>query len=281
MSDYEKYPELYAQDRQIDPQTRQRTVPMKVLNLSMIRTGTTSIQRALEILGIQPVAHGFTIFTQSHDLLMWQRGLRTKYWPTPNTAPFDRQEFDNLLGQYEGLSDWPCIAFSQELIAAYPEAKVILVEREIESWYKSFTTTATNNVFWDVFYYIAMLDYYHLGQFQIMTRLLVKGWFKAENQVEFEANAKRVYREHYQNVKVWTPKEKLLVFGLQEGWEPLCRFLDVPVPDVPFPRINDSEELQRRINVSLKISMMRVLKKAALVVGAVGSASVAWWMRKS
>ncbi len=212
---------------------------------------------------------------------MWQQGMRAKWWPLPDDRPFGRKEFDNLLGQYEGLSDWPCIAFSEELIAAYPEAKVIIVEREVESWYKSFKTTVTSNVFWPVFYYIAMLDYHHLGQFQIMTRMLVKGWFKATNQEQFERNSKQVYKEHYENIKRWTPKERLLVFNLQDGWEPLCKLLNVPIPDVPFPRINDSDELQRRINVSLKISMTRVLKKAGLFLSVAGIAVFAWYLRSS
>jgi hypothetical protein len=32
--------------------------------------------------------------------------------------------------------------------------------------------------------------------------------------------------------------ERLLVFDVAEGWEPLCRFLKVPVPDTPFPHRN-------------------------------------------
>ncbi|KAF8851054.1 hypothetical protein BDZ45DRAFT_717583 [Acephala macrosclerotiorum] len=235
MSDYEKYPELFEEDHQLDPQTRKRSVPMKVMNLSMVQTGTTSLQRALEILGIKPVAHGFAIFTQSRDLNMWQEGMQAKWWPSPDNPPFRREEFDNLLGQYEGLSDWPCIAFSEELIKAYPEAKVILVEREIESWHKSFQKTVASNVFWPLFHGIAMLDYDYLGQFQIMTRLMVRGWFEAENQQKLEESARRTYRDHYDN--------------LEDGWEPLCEFLDVEVPDVPFPRINDADELRKRINI--------------------------------
>ncbi|CZR59348.1 uncharacterized protein PAC_09240 [Phialocephala subalpina] len=185
---------------------------MIVMNLSMVRTGTTSLQHALEILGVKPFAHGFTIFTQSRDLVMWQQGMRDKWWPQSDSTPFGREEFDNLLGQYEGLSDWPCIAFSEELIKAYPEAKAILVEREIESWYKSFQKTVSSNVFWPVMHGIAMMDYHYLGQFQIMTRLMVRGWFEAENQKELEENARRTYQEHYDNVKKWCPEERLLAF---------------------------------------------------------------------
>ena len=37
------------------------------------------------------------------------------------------------------------------------------------------------------------------------------------------------------------PPERLLVYEVKEGWEPLCRFLGVPVPQTPFPHVNDAE----------------------------------------
>ena len=48
-------------------------------------------------------------------------------------------------------------------------------------------------------------------------------------------------------VKTSLPPEKLLVFDVKEGWEPLCRFLEVPVPDKPFPRLNDTEAFRERV----------------------------------
>jgi hypothetical protein len=41
--------------------------------------------------------------------------------------------------------------------------------------------------------------------------------------------------------------ERLLVWNLTEGWEPLCEFLELPVPDVPLPHINDRSEFLNRI----------------------------------
>jgi hypothetical protein len=50
------------------------------------------------------------------------------------------------------------------------------------------------------------------------------------------------YRRRTEEVRVAIPAERLLVFDVAEGWEPLCRFLDVPVPDAPFPRMNSTEQ---------------------------------------
>lgn len=50
---------------------------------------------------------------------------------------------------------------------------------------------------------------------------------------------------HNEMVKRVVPPERLLVMDLKEGWQPLCKFLDKPVPREPFPRLNDSEEAEK------------------------------------
>jgi hypothetical protein len=46
-------------------------------------------------------------------------------------------------------------------------------------------------------------------------------------------------------VREQVPKEKLLEMDLAGGWEPLCKFLNKPVPNEPFPRMNDREARDR------------------------------------
>lgn len=62
-----------------------------------------------------------------------------------------------------------------------------------------------------------------------------------------EVHVLDVLAHHEAEVKRSIPAERLLVFDVAEGWKPLCRFLDVPVPDEPFPRTNSSEEFQARL----------------------------------
>ena len=93
------------------------------------------MQRALDILGI-PCYHGITIISRISDCPLWNEALDAKYFGLG--APFMRERWDQLLGEFGAVSDAPVIAFAEELIEAYPEAKVILVERDIEKWYKSF-----------------------------------------------------------------------------------------------------------------------------------------------
>jgi hypothetical protein len=59
------------------------------------------------------------------------------------------------------------------------------------------------------------------------------------------------------------PPERLLVHDVSEGWEPLCRFLQVPVPDGPFPRTNDTAEFRRIVTVVTVLCWILLLAPAA------------------
>jgi len=56
-------------------------------------------------------------------------------------------------------------------------------------------------------------------------------------------------------VRKLVPKRRLLEFRVQEGWEPLYKFLDRPVPNSPFPMTNGKAELEERIKAFLKVEV--------------------------
>ena len=58
--------------------------------------------------------------------------------------------------------------------------------------------------------------------------------------------AEEFYNEWVEAVKNTVPSEKLLVFEVKDGWKPLCEFLDVPVPNAPFPWDNDTASIQKQ-----------------------------------
>lgn len=206
------------------------------------------------------------------DVNMWEEGMKIKFSSPENSKElgFGRTEFDNLLGDYEVASDFPPIIFAPELIAAYPEAKVILVERDIDAWYKSFDKTLIQQIFNPVVIFVVNLDY-ALGRFSAQTRTMARGYFKASTKAEFQAQAKPTYRNHYALVRKATPKERLLDFKLEDGWEPLCRFLGKDVPNVPFPRINDLKDFHTKSNIMVKIAAKRVLWKGIKICGFAGA----------
>ena len=111
-----------------------------------------------------------------------------------------------------------------------------------------------------------------------------KGPLGVMNNQEFfviwSRKAKDVYRQHNEMVKRVTPKERLLLFKLEAGWAPLCEFPGKPVPDVPFPRVNETAAVQEKIDLyiteSYKRSFVRFTKRSTPVF-AVLLAMVAWW----
>lgn len=204
---------------------------------------------------------------------MWTEALQAKF---EHEKPFGRAELDNLLGKWSATTDQPVSVLSEEVLSAYPEAKVILVERDVDRWYESFCTTVidgNNNPFIPL---ASMIDRAYLGQMRAQMDIIGKHYFRVqENRTRYglfnnpkyfeswKANAKKVYLEHNERVKRITPKERLLLYQLDQGWEPLCEFLGKPVPDVPFPRVNETAALREKVNLYIAQSYKRTALKAA------------------
>jgi hypothetical protein len=113
------------------------------------------------------------------DVKMWHEAAEAKFFPVlGDPKPFDRAEFNQLLGGYAALCDAPFIAFAPELIEAYPNALVVLVGRDIEAWYKSFGSVITANLFNPVLQAIANLDVGFLYQIGRTMKLVIRGYWR-------------------------------------------------------------------------------------------------------
>lgn len=274
---------------------------MEVLSLGFSRTGTMTMKTALDILGI-PTSHWITQAQNINDLAMWTDGLRAKWEPGkwPHLAhrqgkPYGRAEFDALLAHYGACTDQPAYLLAEELVPAYPDAKVVLCERDEDNWYRSFCnttiTSATNP--WIplatkldptyMYYFAIQLNYvatYKMGVPVSRTR----GPWGLRNNPEFPVAYRKVaregYRRHNELIKSIVPEERLLKFKLEDGWGPLCEFLGKPVPDVPFPRVNETESVNELVGVYLtegyKRGMMRFVKRTAPYAVVLLGMLVAW-----
>ena len=191
---------------------------MKLINAGLGRTGTTSLKGALEHLGFGPVYHSTDLFTSREDLALWEAAMEG--------AKMDWRAF---FAPYE-VADWPVGLFYKEIIRAHPEAKVMLSVRDPEGWFESISGTLKQ---------VRNLNL-PIPQVQRIKNFLevyaVNGLFKGKvNDKTFMMD---FFERHTQEVKAFVGEENLLVYSVKEGWEPLCDFLDVPVPDEPFPRLN-------------------------------------------
>ncbi len=214
---------------------------LKVIGAGYGRTGTMSTYSALKQLGF-PCYHMIEVLqnkaNKSH-LDFWRM--------VANSPPGTKHDWEQVLGEYTAAVDNPTCCVWRELMAAYPDAKVLLTlhPRGPEAWYESTMDTIyfTENV-WQ----FKVLEFFTpFGRkFGDMSRKLI--WQRNhKGTMEDRARAIAQYKQHIEDVRAAVPPEKLLIFTVTEGWAPLCKFLGLPVPATPFPNVNDREEVKKII----------------------------------
>jgi Sulfotransferase domain len=212
---------------------------MKVIGAGLPRTGTLSQKVALEILGVGPCYHMVNVLGDLDLAPLWRRALNGD------------AAWDEIFEGFAATVDWPGSFFYRELMDTHPEAKVLLSVRDGDAWARSMQDTI-----WGLFYGDTMIRHLSSARAEIDPKW--RGYMEMMDEMwqlsglmqgpattaEFLSAAIERYQEE---VKSSVPADRLLVWSVQDGWEPLCEFLEVPVPDMPFPRLNDSKEFRDRI----------------------------------
>ncbi|KAI6090408.1 hypothetical protein F4821DRAFT_268004 [Hypoxylon rubiginosum] len=214
---------------------------MKVLILGMPRTGTQSLADALERLGIGPVYHMREVGKNRHQAL-WIEALDAKF--EGRGEPFNRKKFDQILGNYEALSDYPAAIFPAELMAAYPEASVILSVRHTEdAWLASMEDTL-----WHSYTHAPVPNPSPMAP--LSARYHRHCWGD-----DLPRHGAAAYRAHNALVRSLAEEQgrKFLEYKPGDGWAPLCAFLGVKeedVPTEPFPRSDDWVDYKRAMDIT-------------------------------
>jgi len=192
------------------------------------RTGTLSVKIALERLGLAPCYHMSEVFQHPEHVAVWSDALDGK--------PVD---WDALFAGYTATVDWPGCRFWRELVQHHPDAKVLLTLRSPESWYASVHETIHQ-----LLRGAPPPDPNLAAWHAMVTKLIDEQTFGG--RFGDRAYAIGVYERHNEAVQRAIPRERLLVYEVAQGWEPLCRFLERAVPDEPFPRVNSKDEFRAR-----------------------------------
>jgi len=220
---------------------------IQVIGAGFGRSGTTSLRAALHRLGYDPCYHMQSAMTHTSHMKFWV-GARAG-------EPVD---FRRFFRGYNAAVDWPACEFYRELMAAFPEAKVVLNVRDPEAWYDSVIDT------------LWIIDQVLPWWFpKVMRQMHDDVIWKRRFRGEFTDRAKaiEVYQAHLEDVRRSVPPQRLLVFNVNEGWQPLCAFLGKPVPEnVPFPHLND-RVFFKRVILALRIGAWLV--PAVVVAGLV------------
>jgi hypothetical protein len=236
--------------------------------------------RAYEILGYPNPYHFSSIWANARDSDLWLEAFQAK-WDGAG-APFGRAQWDQLLGHCGAVTDQPAILFAEELLAAYPDAKVVLVERDVEAWYRSISALFDVSLA-PTFLGLRFLDPYWIGR---IIRVGVVSFGYAFGQASnptiagLKCRARQGYREYYANIRALVPPERLLEYRFGDGWEPLCTFLGKPVPKEPFPHLNESRDLQEMFErFAIKAVRRSAVNVAVVVAGTVALVFVALRLR--
>ena len=206
---------------------------LQVIGAGFGRTGTTSLKAALERLGLGPCHTMTELFARPEQVPLWLQAARGE--------PVD---WAKLYAGYNSTVDWPGARFWRELAATFPEAKIVLTTRDPKAWHDS----AYSSI-----YAAAMqplpesgADPGFAGLWHVSHEVVWDGIF--DGHFDDEAYAIRVFEENIRRVTEEVDPDRLLVFEVSEGWEPLCEFLGVSVPDAPFPRVNDRAAFAARVS---------------------------------
>jgi hypothetical protein len=195
---------------------------LRVIGAGFGRTGTLSLRDALVRLGCGPCDHMRENFDHPERFTLWDEVLRRKNAGEPI-------DWRPLLSGFQAIVDWPGAYFWRELTAAHPDAKVILTARDPDRWYDSIQATI----------FSLRDDQLPEGPRDISFNRTFSG------RLTDRAHCQAVFARHNQAVQEAISPDRLLVFDVKEGWEPLCAFLGVSVPgDEPFPRVNDTAAFQ-------------------------------------
>jgi hypothetical protein len=216
---------------------------VKIIGAGFGRTGTLSTQAALNGLGY-PCYHMFEVVRNRANK------SHLDFWRQVANSPAGMQhDWSQVFSKYAATVDNPACCVWRELMQAYPDAKVLLTVHPggPEAWYESTIDTIyfTENM-WQFEVLRAVTPFGR--KFGDMTHKLV--WQRAHRgTMDDRDKAIAYYKQHIEDVRAAVPPDKLLIFSVDQGWKPLCDFLEVPIPPTAFPQVNSRTEIKQVLGV--------------------------------
>ncbi len=213
---------------------------MDVLCIGLGRTGTYSLKLALERLSLGPCYHMWELSRHPEQLPLWEAAVCG-----------EPVNWDQLFAGYRSTTDWPGAYFWRELTAVYPAAKVVLTTRDPERWYDSVRETLHHfglprHGLDALLYRLENRRDPALGRRRRLNQEII--WERTfGGRFTDRQHAIDVFNQHIADVRAEISAGRLLVYEVAQGWQPLCDFLQVPVPDQPLMKTNDLAEFQHNM----------------------------------
>jgi hypothetical protein len=190
---------------------------LRVIGAGVGRTATMSLKLGLETLLGEPCYHMGEVFAHPDHIPVWHAAAKGQM-----------PDWRDLFRGFAAAVDWPAAAFWPELIEAFPDAPVLLSVRDAEAWWKS----AHNSIF-----PVTLAADDEWGR---MCDDLLSARFTAA--LDDREACIAAFNEHNARVRAGVPADRLIEWRPGDGWAPICRALDVAIPDEPFPHTNKSQD---------------------------------------
>jgi sulfotransferase family protein len=207
---------------------------LKLINAGLGRTGTTSLKVALDRLGFGPCYHMFDIVSSQERLGQWERIV----------CDGQRPDWEAVFDGYTSAVDGPPAVYYQQIMEAFPGAKVILTVRDAERWYQST---------YDTLYQFALRNRDNPAAagssqarlYRMTNTMTWDGLFGG--RFADRDHAIRVFHNRNEEIIRSIDPGRLLVYDVRQGWKPLCDFLGADLPPEEFPHANDAESMRKTL----------------------------------
>ncbi|KAG5996240.1 hypothetical protein E4U43_002896 [Claviceps pusilla] len=255
------------------PEPTNRT-PVKVIVATASRTGTLSVYRAMKILGYKPY-HMAECCLQGGipHMQILDEAIRAEYNRFAGIKRYTKADFDKWFAEYDCLVEVPSF-LGPEILKAYVDdlsIKFILTDRDPDKWVTSLNNTAGGIVQSAHGFRMKVLRYFDgyldwlLSLNESIYGALADGTLPGEENNR--AALRRNYISYIDMAKRILPADRLCYFRLEDGlgWEQICPFLEVPIPDEPFPDANVQENFKRELGSWIAPSTQRAILNLGVV----------------
>jgi hypothetical protein len=210
------------------PPGKVRTEPLQVICVGLPRSATESLSIGLHKLGLNSY-HGWDILFEEDQGYPqeWALLARRKFRGAPDgDVHISRSEFDALLGNAEALVDVGASAFAPQLLEAYPDVKVILnTRRDLNAWHRSAIKALVEDLEDKLYLQVLRLMSADIfWSWELFVKTGFGGLFQSSSVKQgVLRNGKWIYRDHCNMIRGLVPKDRLLEWSVEDGWEPLCK----------------------------------------------------------
>lgn len=257
-----------------------RTKAMRVIVLSPARSGTTSTEYALKALGYNVycgMKHAFLNAKTENCYPHCSEAIDAKYNGS-GLQLYGSKDFEKILGKYDAVVGWPASCFVDEMLEAYPDAKIILMKRDVDKWVGSMQKSLVTRLSWPSWRILLPLENGLVRDCITCGQKCLAVW--TDGQFWDGKALARHFEEHNTYVKKIVPADRLLEFDVKDGWGPLCEFLGV---EVPFPREADGRSFEKQGRFFWMLAVAKATVRVSVFGGPLMGASLLalrWYRRR-